>query len=88
MKTKIDKIRHDPPKIRIGKKGITEGIIMEVEGILRKDSVIKIKCLKIVPSEGIKAIAENIANLTNSNVVEIRGKTFILASKSLALGNK
>lgn len=83
MKTKIDRIRHEPPKIRIGKKGITEGIILEVEGILKKDHAIKIKCLKIVPSEGIKAIAENIANLTHCIVVEIRGKTFILASKSL-----
>lgn len=85
MKTKIDSIRHEPPKIRIGKKGITEGIISEVAGILKKDSAVKIKCLKVVPSEGIKAIAENIANLTNSYVVEIRGKTFILANKALNL---
>jgi RNA-binding protein len=84
MKTSIDKIRHEPAKIRIGKKGITEGIISEVESILKKDQIVKIKCLKVVPTEGTKAIAENIAKLTHSSVVEIRGKTFILASKALS----
>ncbi|MCG3219946.1 MAG: YhbY family RNA-binding protein [Candidatus Heimdallarchaeota archaeon] len=84
MKTNTDRIRHDPAKIRIGKRGITEGIISEVKAVLKKDQVVKIKCLKIVPTEGIKAIADNIANLTHCNVVEIRGKTFILASKTLS----
>ena len=84
MKTNIDRIRHEPAKIRIGKRGITEGIISEVEAVLKKDQVVKIKCLKIVPTEGIKAIADNIANLTQCNVVESRGKTFILASKTLS----
>ncbi|MHA1953189.1 MAG: YhbY family RNA-binding protein [Candidatus Heimdallarchaeaceae archaeon] len=84
MKTNIDRIRHEPAKIRIGKRGITEGIISEVEVILKKDQVVKIKCLKIVPTEGIRAIADNIANLTHSNVVEIRGKTFILANRTLS----
>jgi RNA-binding protein len=78
MKNNIDRIRHEPPKIRIGKRGITEGIVSEVEAILRKDKAVKIKCLKLVPTEGIKAIAENIAKLTQSSIVEIRGKTFIL----------
>ena len=82
MKTNIDRIRHEPPKIRIGKKGITEGIISEVEAILQIDHIVKVKCLKIVPTEGIKAIADNIAKLTHCNVVEIRGKTFILARKA------
>ena len=78
MKTSVDKIRHEPAKLRIGKRGITEGIVSEVKAILKKDQLIKIKCLKIVPSEGIRAIAENIAELTNSKVIEVRGKTFIL----------
>jgi len=82
MRTNIDKIRHEPAKIRIGKRGITEGMITEVETILKKDKLVKIKCLKIVPTEGIKAIAENIAKLTQSKIVEIRGKTFILEYKT------
>jgi RNA-binding protein len=80
MRASVDKIRHEPAKLRIGKKGITEGIVSEVNAILTKDRVIKIKCLKVVPSEGIRAIAENIAELTNSKVIEVRGKTFILES--------
>ena len=83
MKITIDKIRHESPKIRIGKNGITEGIVTEVTAILKRDQIVKIKCLKVVPSSSTKAIAENIAKLTNSNLVEIRGKTFILISKDV-----
>ncbi|MCK4973367.1 MAG: YhbY family RNA-binding protein, partial [Candidatus Heimdallarchaeota archaeon] len=48
MKVSIDKIRHESPKIRIGKNGITEGIVQEVSMILRRDKIVKIKCLKAV----------------------------------------
>lgn len=78
MKDSIDKIRHEPPKIRIGKNGITEGIVQEINMLLRRDKIVKIKCLKSVPSEATKAISENIAKLTKSTIVEVRGKTFIL----------
>ncbi|MCK4972595.1 MAG: YhbY family RNA-binding protein [Candidatus Heimdallarchaeota archaeon] len=78
MKDSIDKIRHEPPKIRIGKNGITEGIVQEVSMILKRDQIVKIKCLKAVPNDATKAIAENIAKLTKSTIVDVRGKTFIL----------
>ncbi|MCG3224741.1 MAG: YhbY family RNA-binding protein [Candidatus Heimdallarchaeota archaeon] len=78
MKDSIDKIRHEPPKIRIGKNGITEGIVQEVNMLLRRDQIVKIKCLKAVPNSATKAIAENIAKLTKSTIVDVRGKTFIL----------
>ncbi len=79
MNNTIDQIRHEPSKMRIGKKGITENIIHEIENVLKKDMVIKIKCLQVVPSESVKDIAKNISKLTNSRIVEIRGKTIILA---------
>ena len=78
MKDSIDKIRHESPKIRIGKNGITEGIVQEVSMILKIDQIVKIKCLKAVPNTATKAIAENIAKLTKSTIVDVRGKTFIL----------
>lgn len=78
MKDSIDKIRHEPPKIRIGKNGITEGIVQEVSMILKRDKIVKIKCLRAVPNIATKAIAENIAKLTKSTIVDVRGKTFIL----------
>lgn len=83
MNDTINKIRHKPSKMRIGKKGITENIIHEIENVLNKDKVIKIKCLQVVPSESVKNIAKNISKLTNSRIVEIRGKTIILALQSL-----
>ena len=78
MKDLIDKIRHETPKIRIGKNGITEGIVQEASMILRRDKIVKIKCLKAVPNDATKVIAENVAELTKSKIVDIRGKTFIL----------
>lgn len=79
MKKSINTIRQEPPKIRIGKKGITEGIIQEIRIILKRDKIVKIKCLQSIPTESTKAIAKNVSELTNSKVIEIRGKTFILA---------
>lgn len=79
MSHNIDKIRHEPPKVRIGKRGITENIVHEIMNVLKKDKALKIKCLQVVPSDSVKAIAENLSKLTNSRVVEIRGKTIILA---------
>ncbi|OLS31471.1 MAG: hypothetical protein HeimAB125_16170 [Candidatus Heimdallarchaeota archaeon AB_125] len=79
MSYNIDKIRHESPKIRIGKRGITENVIHEIKNVLKKDRALKIKCLQVVPSESIRAIAANISKLTDSRVVEIRGKTIILA---------
>ena len=78
MKERINKIRQEPAKIRIGKKGITEGILQEVEVLLKREQIVKIKCLKVVPTESTKAIAQNIANITGSKILEVRGKTFIL----------
>ena len=78
MKEIINRIRQETPKIRIGKKGVTEGIIQEVSIVLKRDKVVKIKCLQSIPTESTKAIAMNISELTNSKIIEIRGKTFIL----------
>ncbi len=77
----LNEIRREQAKIRIGKKGLTENIITEVKRFLDKNPAVKIKCLKTVPKEKITPIAENIANLTNSQIIEIRGKTFILLKK-------
>jgi len=79
MKEIINSVRLNPPKVRIGKNGITEGIIREVQNVLNKDKAVKIKCLKVVPTDVAKKIGENLAKLTNSKVVDVRGKTIILA---------
>lgn len=81
MKDIIDKVRLEPPKVRIGKNGITEGIIREVQNALKKDKAVKIKCLKVIPTDVARDIGKNIAKLTNSEVVDVRGKTIILVLK-------
>ena len=81
MKDIINKVRLESPKVRIGKNGITEGILREVRNVLKKDKVVKIKCLKVIPTDVARDIGKNIAELTNSEVVDVRGKTIILAVK-------
>ncbi|MHA1202887.1 MAG: YhbY family RNA-binding protein [Candidatus Heimdallarchaeaceae archaeon] len=81
MKDMINKVRLESPKVRIGKNGITEGILREVQNVLKKDRAVKIKCLKIIPTDVARDISKNIAELTNSEVIEVRGKTIILAVK-------
>jgi RNA-binding protein len=81
MKDIINKTRLEPPKVRIGKNGITEGIIREVKNVLKKDKAVKIKCLKVIPTDVARNIGRNLAELTNSQVVDIRGKTIILVVK-------
>ena len=81
MKDIINKARLEPPKVRIGKNGITEGILREVSNVLKKDKVVKIKCMKIIPTAVARNIGKNIAELTNSKVVDVRGKTIILVVK-------
>ena len=78
MNYSLDKVRHEPAKVRIGKKGLTEGLILEITTVLKSHPILKIKCLKTIPKESVKLIADNLSKLTESNVLEIRGKTFIL----------
>ena len=79
MKDIINTTRLEPPKVRIGKNGITEGIVREVQNVLKKDKAVKIKCLKVIPTDVARDIGRNLAELTNSEVVDVRGKTIILA---------
>ncbi len=67
--------------LRIGKKGITLGIIQEINNQLKSRGIIKIKVLKNFIEEfniSVKAVAEELSKRTNSKILEIRGKTFIL----------
>jgi len=58
----------------IGKKGLTENQIMEIEKQLKKKRLIKVKILKsALLNQKREQIAEQLAEKTRSRVVDVRG---------------
>ncbi|ASJ00389.1 YhbY family RNA-binding protein [Thermococcus gorgonarius] len=69
------------PRAWIGKKGLAESVIEEINTQLEKDGILKVEIRKgALISTGLdrKALAERVAELTDSELIEVRGKRFIL----------
>ncbi|MDV3103342.1 YhbY family RNA-binding protein [Thermococcus waiotapuensis] len=69
------------PRAWIGKNGLDEGVIEEINTQLEKDGILKVEIRKgALISTGLdrKALAERVAELTDSELIEVRGKRFIL----------
>ena len=67
------------PKIWIGKDGITSSLIELVSRQLKIDKLVKIKVQRNLSKDTkIEEMALLIAGDTNSNIVDIRGRTFTL----------
>ncbi|MFX0033425.1 MAG: YhbY family RNA-binding protein [Candidatus Hodarchaeota archaeon] len=64
----------------LGKDGITAEFIAYVVKLLKKYKIIKIKALKsIAMKSDIDSLASDISKLTNSYILDIRGKQIILS---------
>jgi RNA-binding protein len=76
----FQKILQSKPHIILGKNGITDEFINHVTTLLSKFRIIKIKALKSVANKtNIKEIANKVADMTNSHLMDLRGKIFILS---------
>lgn len=65
--------------IWIGKKGINEGLINQINKQLKAKKLIKLKVQKFFLQEhSINEVAEIIAKRTESKIIDIRGRTFTL----------
>ena len=74
------KVLVSQPHCILGKKGITEEFISHVIKLLKRYKVIKIKALRTVTSKfNINDVAEKISSLTNSYLLDIRGKIIIVS---------
>lgn len=70
--------------INVGKNGVTENLIKEINLILEKRGIVKVKMLKNFRSMAFeqsdkKAIAEEIAGKVNGKLVDLRG--FVMTFK-------
>lgn len=67
------------PTVWVGKEGITTQIIIEIKKQLDSREIIKIKIQKnALKDQETKNIAIKISQQTESELVEVRGHTFIL----------
>jgi len=69
------------PKAWVGKRGLDDSVINEINTQLKKDGILKVEIKKgalISTQMDRKAIAEKVAELTDSELIEVRGKRFIL----------
>ena len=69
------------PIVRIGKKGLTKGMITELDRHLENDDLIKIKVLRNNPIQDIEKLGNMIEEKTIGKVIEIKGKTILLLNK-------
>ncbi len=71
---------HSPASHRIGKNLINENLVKDVRRTLKKKRAAKIKVLKSISSDHLPNLSANLAKLTGSRVVDVRGRAFVLLS--------
>lgn len=75
----LKKIANDiKPQINIGKNKITENLIKSIDEYLDAHELVKIKSLSAIDKEEVKKQAEEIANATESDIIDMKGFTFTL----------
>lgn len=82
---RIAGVIHGEPQVRVGKNGIHDGILREIERRLKEEEVIKVRVLKsylISSGAGVKQIASEVARLVKAEVVTVRGHVFVLRKRA------
>jgi len=67
--------------VRIGKKGITDALLREIDRVLESRGIVKVKMLRnFREATGADRfeVAKKVAEALNARLVEVRGFTFIL----------
>ena len=80
MKRRIKcRLNGEKPTIWIGKSGVSQELLNEIEKQLDKKEMVKIKILKSALKENeTKQLASRIAEQTEASLVEVRGHTLML----------
>lgn len=65
--------------LRVGKAGLTEGIVDEVDGQLEERDLVKVRFLRASRAEADREeMAEELARRADARLVEVRGNTCLL----------
>jgi RNA-binding protein len=81
LRAKAKRAHHGPADVIIGKKGLTEEVLREIETRLKAKGFVKVKILK----RGIEAIgldrrtaARVVSERLNARLAGVRGRTFVI----------
>jgi RNA-binding protein len=67
------------PILNIGKNGITDSLIEELNKQIKANRLVKVRVLKSAEEgKDIKTIANEIAEATKSTLIEVKGRTVVL----------
>lgn len=72
---------HERPRVRIGKSGVHDGVLREIERWLEEEGVVKVRVLRsYLRSAGASTeqVASEVAKLLKADLVEVRGHVFVL----------
>lgn len=76
---KIANSREFQPSIRIGKSGITENLIEEIDAQLSKKDIVKIKINRgLFERSKVEEVWKHLSDETNSTIVSARGNVCVL----------
>ena len=76
----FQKVLLSKPHCTLGKNGITDEFIKHIITLLQKYKIVKIKALKSVANKNnIREIAKQVVNMTDSHLLDVRGKAFIIS---------
>ena len=88
MKEIIKQVIHGKPHLHIGKAGITDEILIQVEKLFNKRMVIKIRILNLMNFDTVKEAMIYFSKVTNTEILDIRGKTGVIAKKKIGIIGK
>jgi RNA-binding protein len=66
------------PTVHVGKEGATDEVVAEIANQLKKNKLVKAKLLPSV-EEDRRTVGQELAEKTGSVLIEIRGRTVVLA---------
>lgn len=79
---KVKEVIQGRAHVNIGKNGITDSVIQEIERRLKNEGVIKVmvlKSFKKISGKDTAEIAEEVSKRVNAKLIDVRGNVFVLA---------
>jgi RNA-binding protein len=81
-------LKEEGPTIWVGKEGLTQQLLVQVENQLQRTKMVKIRILKsALSTENAKAIATRTAEQVGAALVEVRGHVFIIYRRRMKQPN-
>lgn len=82
VRERVKRAHHRSPDVIIGKRGVTEEVLREIDRRLEAQEVVKVKMLRTaIAAEGgadRRDLARRIAERLGARLMGVRGRTFVL----------